>query len=221
MSHTASTEAQTEKNLFAWEITCLANMLLQYNFQTDCFRLVVVYLSAHECTYGRGCGSGLALIFGSRYRFGFALEKKNESGSALKSEFRSYRSSWSRGGSKWSPEWSLDQWSQIRITVCWRAGSGSAMKSWIRIRIKVMRIRHPVAYCTRQPQIQDTKKDTCTDTPEEDKSLGFKIVGSWELEFNYLRDADRASEQPPRAPPVRQLPLEIPRPNLPKHSEQG
>jgi hypothetical protein len=36
--------------------------VLQSNFQTDCFRIVVVYLSVSECTYGRGCGSGLALI---------------------------------------------------------------------------------------------------------------------------------------------------------------
>ncbi len=100
----------------------------------------------------------------------------------------------------------MKSWIRIRTEV----------KSWIRIRIKLLRICHPAAYGTRQIPIQDTKK--CTDTPEEDKSLGFKMVGSWQLEFHYLRDVGRAGEQPPRAPLVRQQPLETPRPSWPKHS---
>ncbi len=84
------------------------------------------------------------ILLGSWIRPGSAFECKAGSGSELKSKFNGF------GGSKWSPEWSVDQWSQIRVILFTtnririelksRIRIRVKVKSWIRIRIKVMRI---------------------------------------------------------------------------------
>ncbi len=46
---------------------------------------------------------------------------------------------WRRGGIKWSTGGSVDQWSQISITLMNRIRIRIEVKIWIRIRMEVMR----------------------------------------------------------------------------------
>jgi hypothetical protein len=74
----------------------------------------------------QGCGSGSPL--GWKAGSGSAFKVKIYKFSRFNIEPRKTVSQWMPGGSKWSPGVSIDQWSQISITL---------KRSWIRIRIKV------------------------------------------------------------------------------------
>ncbi len=59
-------------------------------------------------------------------------------------------------GSEWSPRGSVDQWSKIRITLMRNSiRIGTKMENWIRIRMKVMRIRNPVSPFGKVYRYQD------------------------------------------------------------------
>jgi hypothetical protein len=61
---------------------------------------------------------------------------------ALEAQNGAVDAQWSREGSKWSPGWSVVV--VDRITLMW-SRIRTKVKSWIRIHIKVMRVRNPAS----------------------------------------------------------------------------
>ncbi len=100
-----------------------------------------------QVTVGPGLRNRIRMIFGSWSWIQIRIGVKRLIRIRIKVKLQELqsrgRSQWRRGGSIWSPGVSVDQWSQIRIILMRsRIRIRIKGKSWIRNRIKVMRIRN-------------------------------------------------------------------------------